>query len=672
MYLKQKQADKLYKLLFALAEYTNIEYEIGEGPITVGFGNVTPEQMNPILEFLWEHSEKIIDDFVLKNPFNFSFEELEIIQSWKRHVSGLFYPIENTKRGTVLMLDDEAFEVIGISNDIAEMIPVGEFIVKMTLLPFEGEIIYDAIISHQNTILGPNISKALSDNYEKLKADDAVVRDAKGLIRAAGRIKDWEFHKKHDENDSVLENEQVPITTHEGVLAGLSEIERLCVIEEKLMDTLEQAKRELIELVVSRAYRCEPTTDMEACLNLMGKNALVEFAKEAGITYATKKRKAALAAELGDILMTPGGVGVMLGGFDQRGLDFLEEVIANGGALSLTRDEANLQDPKVGLEPLIFTFLTGTTFSFNGEVLTYALPDGVADAYNRLKKTDYFANRRERIEIDGYAAAMTELYGVVSLDEFLEVYNEQHDAGEHLEKDRLRSKLISLVAADEKGYALWYFEGEDYLADYELVEIDLDEDEEADEDYDPLAFATYIAKRHHTIPMKKLSREELLKYPYSAIVKNTQEYKKLRRFLDSNIPDDYEKDELFFANRVLDELYDCFRWDVDIGTVMEFLSECGLVFDIDKTNIMLALVADVANNTPKWSNFGWTPHELFEKQGGWGRERAPSKAQDEGDDGFDLNTPEPYQREAQKIGRNEQCPCGSGKKYKNCCGRAVN
>lgn len=25
-----------------------------------------------------------------------------------------------------------------------------------------------------------------------------------------------------------------------------------------------------------------------------------------------------------------------------------------------------------------------------------------------------------------------------------------------------------------------------------------------------------------------------------------------------------------------------------------------------------------------------------------------------------------------KIGRNEPCPCGSGKKYKNCCGRAAN
>ncbi len=32
-------------------------------------------------------------------------------------------------------------------------------------------------------------------------------------------------------------------------------------------------------------------------------------------------------------------------------------------------------------------------------------------------------------------------------------------------------------------------------------------------------------------------------------------------------------------------------------------------------------------------------------------------------------TPEQYIREAPKIGRNEPCSCGSGKKYKKCCGR---
>ena len=32
-------------------------------------------------------------------------------------------------------------------------------------------------------------------------------------------------------------------------------------------------------------------------------------------------------------------------------------------------------------------------------------------------------------------------------------------------------------------------------------------------------------------------------------------------------------------------------------------------------------------------------------------------------------TLQPYRREGRKIGRNEPCPCGSGKKYKHCCGK---
>ena len=30
---------------------------------------------------------------------------------------------------------------------------------------------------------------------------------------------------------------------------------------------------------------------------------------------------------------------------------------------------------------------------------------------------------------------------------------------------------------------------------------------------------------------------------------------------------------------------------------------------------------------------------------------------------------QPVQRQGPKVGRNEKCPCGSGKKYKQCCGK---
>ena len=46
----------------------------------------------------------------------------------------------------------------------------------------------------------------------------------------------------------------------------------------------------------------------------------------------------------------------------------------------------------------------------------------------------------------------------------------------------------------------------------------------------------------------------------------------------------------------------------------------------------------------------------------------PSKARDVSDIERLLNPPTVKYTE-QKTGRNEPCPCGSGKKYKKCCGK---
>jgi uncharacterized protein len=36
---------------------------------------------------------------------------------------------------------------------------------------------------------------------------------------------------------------------------------------------------------------------------------------------------------------------------------------------------------------------------------------------------------------------------------------------------------------------------------------------------------------------------------------------------------------------------------------------------------------------------------------------------------FEKSYPETVRRATHKVGRNDSCPCGSGKKHKNCCGR---
>src|SRR5262249_15408708 len=51
------------------------------------------------------------------------------------------------------------------------------------------------------------------------------------------------------------------------------------------------------------------------------------------------------------------------------------------------------------------------------------------------------------------------------------------------------------------------------------------------------------------------------------------------------------------------------------------------------------------------------------------RARQPSSLGDKGDGEVPIDLP--VRRNILKVGRNEPCPCGSGKKFKNCCGRTA-
>jgi preprotein translocase subunit SecA len=55
-----------------------------------------------------------------------------------------------------------------------------------------------------------------------------------------------------------------------------------------------------------------------------------------------------------------------------------------------------------------------------------------------------------------------------------------------------------------------------------------------------------------------------------------------------------------------------------------------------------------------------------------GDRMAPGDGVSSNGDGSELTLDlAPVRRDTPKVGRNEPCPCGSGKKFKNCCGRVA-
>ncbi len=80
--------------------------------------------------------------------------------------------------------------------------------------------------------------------------------------------------------------------------------------------------------------------------------------------------------------------------------------------------------------------------------------------------------------------------------------------------------------------------------------------------------------------------------------------------------------------------------------VVEYLEELGLMADDRKAKAMVPLLVDFNNSTHLWPLKGHTPGEFM---------------------GESKGKVVPFGQHKAKAKRNDPCPCGSGKKYKNCC-----
>ncbi len=230
--------------------------------------------------------------------------------------------------------------------------------------------------------------------------------------------------------------------------------------------------------------------------------------------------------------------------------------------------------------------------------------------------------------LDTYAVAAVNLYGIISKKDLVDIFNKQNKDQTSVEE--IYILLLPLVLKER-----WYGFYKNYIVHYWF----LDDFEQADN----------LLTHHAEKPRYAPDKEEFLKYEN----------------------EDYEDNDLWWDVR-------SFMWDVfgissdssqGFSEVKNYIiygdgiSELGPT--LDKYNLrftsekqlqkFIDLLMLAKNNTRTWVNNGHTSlelHEIFSKR-------------DETTIDF------PIRRE-EKIGRNDPCPCGSGKKYKKCCGRFEN
>jgi hypothetical protein len=180
MKLSHDECRLFYKLHPALMFYANEKLRVTQDRPAdpQAHALLPPEKRLEVRDALHAKPE-LIDQFVQENPFGFSPEELEIVESWQHAVVGGFYIFRYLAKYTIFLSTEtvpKAYGVLALADPLEELI--GPYLPRMSdtvLLPFKGKIVYDGLLSGYNLTFGGGIKRMLNEEYKKAKADFGII-----------------------------------------------------------------------------------------------------------------------------------------------------------------------------------------------------------------------------------------------------------------------------------------------------------------------------------------------------------------------------------------------------------------------------------------------------------------------------------------------------------------
>ena len=180
MQLSIEDVDLFFRLHRSLMFFVNRRLDVIDGKVASveAYSGLAPEIRFKVHQALLDHPE-LIDVFADENPFQFDEAKVEIIRSWKHFVTGTFYSYRPLQNYMVFLSSTEpvvAYGVVALFSPFEVVIPAPlPRMIKTTLLPFKGRIVYDGLIISHNITFGPGIRRRLAEDYQEAKARDGIV-----------------------------------------------------------------------------------------------------------------------------------------------------------------------------------------------------------------------------------------------------------------------------------------------------------------------------------------------------------------------------------------------------------------------------------------------------------------------------------------------------------------
>lgn len=356
--------------------------------------------------------------------------------------------------------------------------------------------------------------------------------------------------------------------------------------------------------LMDRASKKEVLKDLSGCIRQVDKDKLALSLKHYGVHIGSREKKESLVDKLIELLNKTSLVLPHLYIIDDRSMDIFKQ------ALSTYFIHVDDTESALVLNNLGLCYI----YSVNGSIIL-VVPDDIKKIYLPLLDKEFDNMRKQSILVDRFIDAAINLYGAISLDHAYELllYYEPELKNSHT-KAKIFDSFYNVCNISDRKLINEYYICSPFFY------------HENKQDY--LECILY-----KDIPFYKPVRDKFYLYSDFDYVEIDKSYINLHSYLSKmrKITAD--------AHDILYEL----EYEAEFGTLestYQVLEEHGVLIEsqseFDKYH---DLYMDFYNSRRLWINRGNTIKELELIK----------------------------HIKTQKVGRNEPCPCGSGKKYKKCC-----
>ncbi|MCZ8512664.1 SEC-C metal-binding domain-containing protein [Paenibacillus filicis] len=359
---------------------------------------------------------------------------------------------------------------------------------------------------------------------------------------------------------------------------------------------------------------------LEAALAVFTKDELSAIRSSLAIPGLSSLKKQDLIHALVDNV--PTAIPYCLKLLDQTRYDLLKKLANRGGQGQLSVELYHLNYFKN--RSLIFS---GT---YKGKK-TLAIPQEVQHVFQALDTQDYKARIRRNTEWILLTQGLLYYYGSLTLSElndFIKQYS-----GEHV----IMSEYLQVMQEAQ---------------DYE----ELAEECNSGYSYITVMDSERVKKEHRMrkeLPFYSFSKEQLLQAGDPDYVERNASYREFVHYIVNHYTISPEE-----ADGIVEDcVYDIQNGDTP-SEVLEYLREQLEINDVNTAQVILDHLVKLHNNTKQWFLKGYSPNELSALRN---RSTGTPPLRSGAGEFIDFTT-------RTKVGRNDPCPCGSGKKFKKCCG----